>query len=147
MSFNYGARRHARVKSAIKFTTIVCILFSCFMWALLLAFPRFFIHMFNSEPELLAEGVPAMHLYFFGIFMMSLQFAGQSTFTALGKAKQAVFFSLLRKAIIVIPLTLWLPTVGGLGSKWSLSCRAGFQLHRRNPPLCHDDLYRMEKAG
>ena len=43
MSFNYGARRHARVKSAIKFTTIVCILFSCFMWALLLAFPRFFI--------------------------------------------------------------------------------------------------------
>ena len=28
MSFNYGARRHARVKSAIKFTTIVCILFS-----------------------------------------------------------------------------------------------------------------------
>ena len=68
MSFNYGARRHARVKSAIKFTTIVCILFSCFMWALLLAFPRFFIHMFNSEPELLAEGVPAMHLYFFGIF-------------------------------------------------------------------------------
>lgn len=72
--------------------------------------------MFNSEPELLAEGVPAMHLYFFGIFMMSLQFAGQSTFTALGKAKQAVFFSLLRKAIIVIPLTLWLPTVGGLGT-------------------------------
>ena len=116
MSFNYGARRHVRVKSAIKFTTIVCILFSCFMWALLLAFPRFFIHMFNSEPELLAEGVPAMHLYFFGIFMMSLQFAGQSTFTALGKAKQAVFFSLLRKAIIVIPLTLWLPTVGGLGT-------------------------------
>ena len=46
----------------------------------------------------------------------SLQFAGQSTFTALGKAKQAVFFSLLRKAIIVIPLTLWLPTVGGLGT-------------------------------
>ena len=116
MSFNYGAGKHARVKSAIKFTTIVCILFSCFMWALLLAFPRFFIHMFNSEPELLAEGVPAMHLYFFGIFMMSLQFAGQSTFTALGKAKQAVFFSLLRKAIIVIPLTLWLPTVGGLGT-------------------------------
>ena len=116
MSFNYGAGKHARVKSAIKFTTIVCILFSCFMWALLLAFPRFFIHMFNSEPELLADGVPAMHLYFFGIFMMSLQFAGQSTFTALGKAKQAVFFSLLRKAIIVIPLTLWLPTVGGLGT-------------------------------
>ena len=57
-----------------------------------------------------------MRIYFFGIFMMSFQFAGQSVFTALGKSKQAVFFSLLRKAIIVIPLTLWLPTVAGLGT-------------------------------
>ena len=43
---------------------------------------------------------------------MSLQFAGQSTFQALGDAKHAVFFSLLRKAIIVVPLTLLLPHLG-----------------------------------
>ena len=48
--------------------------------------------------------------------MMSLQFAGQSTFTALGKSKHAVFFSLLRKAFIVVPLTLLLPMIGGLGT-------------------------------
>ena len=47
--------------------------------------------------------------------MMALQFAGQSTNTALGRARQAVFFSLLRKAVIVIPLTLWLPGRFGLG--------------------------------
>ena len=57
-----------------------------------------------------------MHLYFFGIFLMALQFSGQSAFVALGKSKQAVFFSLLRKAVIVIPLTLSLPAVGGLGT-------------------------------
>ena len=83
---------------------------------MLLLFPRFFIHLFNSEPELLEKGVPAMHIYFFGIFMMALQFAGQSTFVALGCSRQAVFFSLLRKAVIVMPLTLWLPTVAGLGT-------------------------------
>jgi len=43
---------------------------------------------------------------------MALQFAGQSTFQALGDAKHAIFFSLLRKAIIVVPLTLLLPAVG-----------------------------------
>ena len=48
--------------------------------------------------------------------MMALQFAGQSTFVALGKSRQAVFFSLFRKAVIVIPLTLWLPTLSGLGT-------------------------------
>ena len=44
--------------------------------------------------------------------MMSLQFAGQSTAVALGRSKQAVFFSLFRKVIIVIPLTLILPRCG-----------------------------------
>ena len=43
---------------------------------------------------------------------MSFQFAGQSVFQALGDAKHAIFFSLLRKAIIVIPLTLILPRLG-----------------------------------
>ena len=65
----------------------------------------------------MALGVPAMRIYFFGFCFMSLQFAGQSVFTGLGKAKQAIFFSLLRKAVIVIPLTLWLPAVAGLGAK------------------------------
>lgn len=116
MSFNYGAKEYKRVKSAISFTTIFSIIFTLAAWALLFFFPRFFIHLFNSDPELLEAGVPAMRLYFFGIFMMALQFAGQSTFTALGKYRHAVFFSLFRKAIIVIPLTLWLPTIAGLGT-------------------------------
>jgi Na+-driven multidrug efflux pump len=47
--------------------------------------------------------------------MMSLQFAGQSTFVALGKSKHAVFFSILRKVVIVVPLTLYLPTLFQLG--------------------------------
>lgn len=116
MSFNYGAQKYDRVKSAIRFTTIASILFSLFAWALIFIFPHFFIQLFNSDPELLEKGVPSLHLYFFGIFLMALQFSGQSTFTALGKSKQAVFFSLFRKAVIVIPLTLWLPTVAGLGT-------------------------------
>lgn len=48
--------------------------------------------------------------------MMALQFSGQATFVALGYSRHAVFFSLFRKVIIVIPLTLWLPTVAGLGT-------------------------------
>lgn len=115
MSFNYGAKKYDRVKSAIKFSSISCIIFSLAAWALLFFFPEFFIHLFNSEPELLKEGIPAMHLYFFGIFMMALQFSGQSVFVALGKSRQAVFFSLFRKVIIVIPLTLLLPGLGNLG--------------------------------
>lgn len=116
MSFNYGAKKYSRVKSAIKLTTAFSIIFTFIMWALIFFFPHLFIRPFSSEAALIQEGVPAMHLYFFGIFLMALQFSGQSAFVALGKSKQAVFFSLLRKAVIVIPLTLCLPAVGGLGT-------------------------------
>lgn len=60
-------------------------------------------------------GIPALHIYFFGFIFMTLQFAGQSTFVALGKAKQATFFSIFRKIIIVVPLAVILPYIGNLG--------------------------------
>ena len=53
-----------------------------------------------------------LKLYFVGFVFMSFQFAGQSTFQALGDARHAMFFSLLRKAVIVVPLTLLLPRLG-----------------------------------
>ena len=115
ISFNYGAVKYNRVKESIRFTSLCCVAITTIAWGLLLIFPHFFIHLFNSDSQLIAKGVPAMRLYFFGIFMMALQFTGQSTFVALGKSKQAVFFSLFRKVIIVVPLTLWLPTIAGLG--------------------------------
>lgn len=116
MSFNYGAKRYDRVKSAIRFITVVCILLSVGVWALLFFCPRFFMELFNDDPVLIEAGIPAMRLYFSGIFMMSLQFAGQATFTALGCAKQAVFFSTFRKVAIVAPLTVILPNLWQLGT-------------------------------
>ena len=56
----------------------------------------------------------ALRIYFFGFFFMAFQTAGQQTFVALGKAKQAVFFSLFRKVIIVVPLTIILPYAFGV---------------------------------
>lgn len=116
ISFNYGAGRYDRVKSAIRFITVSCIIISLAAWGLLFFFPRFFLQLFNDDAALIEAGITAMRLYFAGIFMMALQFAGQATFTALGCAKQAVFFSMFRKVVIVTPLTALLPYVWGLGT-------------------------------
>lgn len=115
ISFNYGAGKKDRVRQGIRFMTASSIIYTCAAWAVTLAFPKFFIHMFNSEPELLAAGVPAMHIYFFGFCFMALQFSGQTTFQALGQAKYAITFSLFRKIVIVVPLTLLLPLLPGIG--------------------------------
>ena len=116
MGFNYGAEKYGRVRQAIKFTSAVSIVYTCAIWAGLYFAPGFFIGIFSSEEELLAIGVPAMNIYYFGFFMMSLQMAGQAVFVALGRAKNAVFFSIFRKVIIVFPLTVILPHFWGLGT-------------------------------
>lgn len=115
MSYNYGERAYGRVKKAIGFITVVCAAYTLVAWGILQVIPEFFIHLFNSEPELVSKGVPALHIYFFGFVFMALQFSGQSVFVALGKARKATFFSLFRKVIIVVPLTILLPMLDSLG--------------------------------
>ena len=115
IGFNYGAGQYRRVRSAIVFDTVVCVGYMSVVWLLLMLFPRFFIGIFNDDPTLVETCVSSMFIYFFGCFMMSLQMAGQTVVQALGRAKQAIFFSLLRKVVIVIPLTLLLPRIPGLG--------------------------------
>jgi len=115
ISYNYGARKYGRVRSGIVFVSITGVLFTLLCWILVLTYPEFLISLFSSDPALVEIGAESMNIYFFGFVFMSLQFAGQSTFVALGKSRHAVFFSLLRKAFIVFPLTLLLPKLWNLG--------------------------------
>lgn len=115
LGYNYGAREYDRVKQAIKFVSIGTISFTFICWVLISLFPVTFINIFNRDEQLVTAAVPCLRMYFFGFFMMSLQFSGQCSFVGLGKAKQATFFSIFRKVIIVLPLTILLPYVGGLG--------------------------------
>lgn len=112
MGFNYGARRYDRVKESIRFTALLGTLYTMIAWGIVMAIPRQLLGIFSAEPETIALGARMLNIYFFGFVFMAFQFAGQSTFQALGRAKQAIFFSLLRKAFIVVPFTLLLPAVG-----------------------------------
>lgn len=112
ISFNFGAKAFDRVKSGIRFNTFVGATYTMFAWLLVILFPKFWFSMFSDDLQMMDVGIEMLKLYFFGFVFMSFQFAGQSTFQALGDAKHAIFFSLLRKAIIVVPLTIVLPMMG-----------------------------------
>ncbi len=112
LGYNYGAGENKRVKEGIRFTSLLGVVYTAVCWLLVMLIPEVFIGIFAEDPDTIQEGARLLNIYFFGFVFMSFQFVGQSTFQALGKAKQAVFFSLLRKAFIVVPLTLLLPMVG-----------------------------------
>jgi putative MATE family efflux protein len=112
ISYNYGAKQYERVRSGIRFNTVIGTAYTLVAWLLVVIFPRFWFSIFSDDVTMITPGIEAMQIYFFGFVFMSFQFAGQTTFQAVGDAKHAIFFSLLRKAIIVVPLTLLLPRLG-----------------------------------
>lgn len=112
LGFNYGAGKNDRVKEGIRFMTLIGSAYTILAWLVVLLFPKQIIGIFSGDAQTIAEGAKALYIYFFGFVFMALQFAGQSTFQGLGKKKQAVFFSMLRKVVIVVPLTILLPMAG-----------------------------------
>ena len=81
-------------------------------WLLVMALPRFWFDLFTDDMLMVEQGISALKIYFFGFVFIALQMAGQSSFQAMGDARHAIFFSLLRKAVIVAPLTVLLPMLG-----------------------------------
>lgn len=107
--YNYGAGKYSRVRESIRFSCGLTVAYAGIFWAVAMACPGLLIRIFNDEPEVIAAGIPALRIYFALFIPMSLQSAGQAVFVGLGRSKQAVFFSLLRKAVINAPLTVILP--------------------------------------
>ena len=116
IGYNYGAGQYSRVRKSILFLTVAGLSYNLAVWLLILAIPHVFILLFNDDPVLLEVGVKTMRVYYAGYVMMAFQMIGQNTFVALGRAKNAVFFSLFRKAILVVPLMLILPRLWNLGA-------------------------------
>ena len=112
LGYNYGAKNYHKVRQGIRFTAVLGVLYTLLAWLLVIMSPHLLLSVFTKDTAMIAAGVNAMRLYFFGFFFMAFQFTGQSAFTALGDSRHAIFFSLLRKAVIVAPLTILLPKLG-----------------------------------
>ena len=111
LGYNYGAGHYGRVAKGIRFTALTGIAVTAAAWISVLLFSVGYTRLFTDDPAILDIAPAALRVYFFAFVFMALQSAGQSAFTSLGKSRQAIFFSLFRKAVIVTPLTFLLPYV------------------------------------
>ena len=147
MSFNYGAKEYGRVKQTIRYTAVILLVYTLFAWGMTMLFPNQFVMIFNKDAELLPLTVKSMHIYFFGFFFMAFQFTGQTTFQALGKSKQAIFFSMLRKVIIVVPLTFFTANDPRNRRDRRISCRTDFKPDRGTGLLYYHVCYGLPETG
>ena len=89
--------------------------YSAVIWSIIILEPRPLIRIFSSDAQLIKDAVPALNQYFAAFIFMDLQYMGQTVFKSLNKKKQAIFFSLLRKVVIVVPLTYLMPYALDMG--------------------------------
>ena len=112
MSYNYGAKLYKRVSASIRFTFLSGLGINLAMWLLVMLIPEPLIRIFTSDEQLIGTTTVCARIFFGAFPFMALQQAGQSTFVALNYPRYALFFSLLRKIVLVAPLTLLLPNLG-----------------------------------
>ena len=116
ISYNYGAGRRKDVKETGVIMFLLSMAYAGSVWILIRLYPAFVIGIFSSDAALLETALPCFHLYFSTFIFMVFQHCGQIVFKSLGKKNHAIFFSLLRKAFIVVPLTYLLPYAFGMGT-------------------------------
>ena len=112
MSFNYGAKRFGRVSESIRFILLGGLTLNTFMWAMVMFVPRPMVRIFTDDQDLIELTVRCARIFFGAFPFMAFQVTGQNTFVGLNYPRHALFFSLLRKIVLVAPLTLLLPGIG-----------------------------------
>ena len=116
LSYNYGACRPARVRKAMAVMSTMILGYTAVMWSIIMLLPNALIGIFSSDAALMQDAVPALKQYFAAFICMDFQYIGQTVFKSLNKKKQAIFFSLLRKVFIVVPLTYLMPYMFNMGT-------------------------------
>lgn len=109
ISYNYGAGKYDRVRSAYKRMIAVSFAISFVGTAATMIWPAAFAKMFTNETDLILLVQKKMPVFMMGMLFFGVQMGIQPTFLALGQAKLSLFIAMLRKVILLVPLALVFP--------------------------------------
>ncbi|MFA7019823.1 MAG: MATE family efflux transporter, partial [Sphaerochaetaceae bacterium] len=114
ISFNFGARQFDRVKEAAKLGILAASALVLVGYLTTRFFPTQLVSMFNQEPNLLRLGSFALKRWFLCTPLIGFQIIGANFFQAIGKPRSAMFLTLSRQIIFLIPAILIFPLFWGL---------------------------------
>tara|TARA_B100000795_G_scaffold101917_1_gene75095 strand:- start:1398 stop:2750 length:1353 start_codon:yes stop_codon:yes gene_type:complete len=116
--YNYGAKKYDRVKETIKKAIIYGCAVTGLIYILIIIFSKEIISVFSTDIILLNETPRAMILVFLVSPIIAIQLIGSAYFQAAGKALPALFLTLLKQGLFLIPLAYLLPIYYGIDGVW-----------------------------
>lgn len=126
LGYNYGARQYDRVRQTLFFGVKLASAIVIFGFVIVQLFPATIIRLFINDPDLIRVGTFGIRVFLSMLPLLGFQIVATNYFQSVGKAKLAIFGSMLRQVIILLPLYLILPRIYGLPGVWFASPIADF---------------------
>jgi putative MATE family efflux protein len=116
--FNYGAKDAKRVKETIKTAILYGTGVALLIFMGIVLFPDDVVRVFTENCELLAKTPNALLIAFMATPVITAQLIGSAYFQAAGKAWPALWLTLLKQGVFLIPLVYILPQFYGVTGVW-----------------------------
>ena len=104
VSYNYGKGDEQRLKTGIRYVTIIAFCFCLTIWSVSMLVPEMYARLFSASgavTQIVKQYAPQ---FLMGSIMFFVQMTLQNVNVALGQAKRALCLAVMRKVIILIPL-------------------------------------------
>ncbi|MCK5781871.1 MAG: MATE family efflux transporter [Flavobacteriales bacterium] len=118
VGYNYGAKKFERVISTIKISFVTAFAIGVASLLLMSIFPREVFEIFTNDELLIVPGSRYLVIVMIVIPLVGIQMLGASFFQAIGRAKPALFLTLARQIIFLLPLIFILPQFLGIDGIW-----------------------------
>lgn len=109
--YNYGAKQYDRMLRSFYLTCIYATGVMGIVFVLGECFPEQMTRMFTHDPMLIDQTIRPMRIICSTMLIIGFQMVTGNLFTSIGKAGKAIFLSLTRQVLYLIPLALWMPTL------------------------------------
>lgn len=126
IGYNYGAKQYDRVKQTLKLAILAASSICLVAFISTQFFTIYLVKIFNRDPELVSTATQGMKIFLCMMPFIGFQIISANYFQAVGKAPKAMFLSLLRQVIVLIPMLIILPKFFGLTGVWMAGPTADF---------------------
>ena len=116
--YNFGARLYPRVTEVTKLTMKWAIGVATTGFLLCQLFPPLIVNMFTTDDELVKAAVFGLHIVFAVFPIVGFQMVATNFFLSIGMSKKAIFLSLTRQMLFLIPCLIVLPRFFGTLGVW-----------------------------
>ena len=117
--YNYGAEKFDRLMRVLTLAIIAATIVMVVGWALAMLFPYYMARIFTTDQELIAKSITGIRLNMLLFPIIGFQAVVTNFFQCIGKVRIAIFLSLSRQLLFLLPLIWILPMLWGLDGVWA----------------------------